>query len=182
MKKSGEGMIEIRIHGRGGQGAVTTAELLAIAAFYDGKYSQAFPFFGVERRGSPSTSFVRVSDKPINTREQIYEPDYAIIFDPALIELVQAAKGVKNKAIVNTNKKIKGFYTEDVTKKALKIFGKPIINTLILGAFAGFTKLVSLESLEKAIEQRFAGKLELVIQNKKAVREAYEFAAGSFEK
>ncbi|MEK6893500.1 MAG: 2-oxoacid:acceptor oxidoreductase family protein [Nanoarchaeota archaeon] len=175
-------LIEIRIHGRGGQGAVTTAELLAMAAFYDGKSAQAFPYFGVERRGSPSTSFVRISDKPINTREQIYEPDYAIIFDPGLIELVDAAKGIKNKAIVNSDKEIKNFYTKDVTKKAMEIFGKPIINTLILGVFVGFTKIVSLKSLEKAIEQRFKGKNKLIEQNKRAIREAYEGVVGGVKK
>ena len=169
-------LIEIRIHGRGGQGAVTTAELLAMAAFFDGKYSQAFPFFGVERRGSPSTSFVRISSKPIHLREQIYEPDYAIIFDPGLIELVGAASGVKKKVIVNTDRAIKGFYTEDVTQRALKIFGKPIINTLILGAFVGFTSIVSLDSLHKAIEQRFEGKPEVIAKNKQAIDETYNWA------
>ena len=172
-KQKRDSLIEIRIHGRGGQGAVTTAELLAIAFFHDGKYAQAFPSFGVERRGSPSTSFVRMSNKPIELREQIYEPDYAIIFDPSLIELVNAAKGVKKKIIVNTDKPINACYTEDVTKKAIEIFGKPIINTLILGTFAGFTKIVSLASLEKAVEQRFKGKDKIIEQNKRAIREAY---------
>jgi len=171
-----EGTTTVRIHGRGGQGAVTTAQLLAIAAFFDGKYAQAFPFFGVERQGSPSTSFVRISDKPIVIREQIYEPDYAIIFDPSLIKLVDASKGVKKTVIVNTSEKIKKGFSQDVTSKAIKIFGKPIINTLILGTFAAFTGVVKLDSLLKAIEQKFAGKPELIEKNKKAVKEAYEEA------
>jgi pyruvate ferredoxin oxidoreductase gamma subunit len=175
-------LIEIRIHGRGGQGAVTTAQLLAMAAFFDNKYSQAFPYFGVERRGSPSTSFVRISNKPINIREQIYEPDYAIIFDPDLIELVSATKGVKKKVIVNTDKLMSSYYTEDVTKRAMEIFGKPIINTLILGVFAGFTKIVSLASLEKAVEQRFKGKEKIIEQNKRAIKEMYLSVAEGVKK
>lgn len=169
-------MIEVRIHGRGGQGAVTTAQLLAVAAFHEGKYAQAFPFFGVERQGSPSTSFVRISDKPILIREQIYEPDYAIIFDPSLIKLVDASKGVKKTMVINTSEKIKKGFGYDVTSKALKIFGKPIINTLILGSFAAFTGIVRLDSLLKAVEQKFAGKNDLIDKNKRAIREAYEEA------
>lgn len=164
-------MIEIRIHGRGGQGAVTAAQILAVAAFYDGKYAQAFPMFGVERRGAPATSFVRIDDKPINIREQIYNPDYVIVFDPSLITLVDAKKGVKEEVLVNTNKKISGCFGQDLTDKAMKIFGRPIINTLILGMFAGRTKLVSLDSLKKAIDQTFEG--DIALKNKKAVEEAY---------
>jgi pyruvate ferredoxin oxidoreductase gamma subunit len=167
-------MIEIRIHGRGGQGAVTAAQILAIAAFYDGKQAQAFPMFGVERRGAPATSFVRIDDKPINIREQIYSPDYVIVFDPSLIKMVDAKKGVKEEVLVNTNKKIDGCYGQDLTDKALKIFGKPIINTLVLGMFAGRTKLVTIESLKKAIDQVFEG--DLAEKNKKAVEESYNEA------
>jgi pyruvate ferredoxin oxidoreductase gamma subunit len=167
-------MIEIRIHGRGGQGAVTAAQLLAVAAFYDGKYAQAFPMFGVERRGAPATSFVRIDDKPINVREQIYHPDYVLVFDPSLVKLIDAKKGVKEEVLVNTNKKIDGCYGQDLTDKAMKILGKPIINTLILGMFAGRTKLVSLESLKKAVDQVFEG--DLATKNKKAVEEAYNEA------
>jgi pyruvate ferredoxin oxidoreductase gamma subunit len=167
-------MIEIRIHGRGGQGAVTAAQLLAIAAFYDGKYAQAFPMFGVERRGAPATSFVRIDDKPINSREQIYSPDYVLVFDPSLIKMIDAKKGVKEEVLVNTNKKINGCYGQDLTDKAMKILGKPIINTLILGMFAGRTKLVSLESLKKAVDQVFEG--DIAMKNKKAIEEAYNEA------
>jgi pyruvate ferredoxin oxidoreductase gamma subunit len=177
--KCAEGIISIRIHGRGGQGAVTTAQLLAIAAFHDGKYAQAFPFFGVERQGSPSTSFVRISEKPIQVREQIYCPDYAIVFDPALIKMVDASKGVKKTMIVNTSEKISKGYSQDVTSKAIKIFGKPIINTLILGSFAAFTHVVSLDSLLKSVEQKFAGKRDLIDKNKQAIKEAYEDALES---
>ena len=169
-------MIEIRIHGRGGQGAVTAAQLLAIAAFYDGKYAQAFPFFGVERRGAPATSFVRISDHPINIREQIYEPDYIIVFDPGLIEIADARNGLKKEMIVNTDAHIKECFCQDLTCKALKIFGKPIINTLVLGTFAGRTKLISLQALKKAIDQRFRSKPDLAEKNKQAIEEAYNEA------
>ncbi len=172
-------ILEVRIHGRGGQGAVTTAQLLAMAAFYDGKYAQAFPFFGVERRGSPSVSFVRISDRPINIREQVYCPDYEIVFDPSLIEISKAVEGVKRSVLVNSKKQIKDYNTQDVTEEAMEIFGKPIINTLILGAFAGFTQIVTMESLLKAVEQKFQGREELIIKNKRAIREAYAKATGN---
>ncbi len=167
-------MIEVRIHGRGGQGAVTAAQLLAIAAFYDGKYAQAFPMFGVERRGAPATSFVRISDSPIHVREQIYNPDYVLVFDPLLVELADAKKGLKEEMVVNTNEKMEKGFCQDLTCKAMKIFGKPIINTLILGTFAGRTGVVSLEGLKKAIDQKFKG--ELAEKNKQAIEEAYNEA------
>jgi len=95
---------EIRIHGRGGQGSVTAAELLAVAAFEDGKYSQAFPAFGVERRGAPIMAFTRISEHPIRLRSQIYEPDYVIVQDATLIETVDVASGAKpkGKILINT--------------------------------------------------------------------------------
>jgi len=94
---------EIRIHGRGGQGSVTAAELLAVAAFEDGKYSQAFPFFGVERRGAPVTAFTRLSDKKIRLRSQIYEPDYVIVQDATLVSAVDVTAGLKPDGIVIVN-------------------------------------------------------------------------------
>jgi len=100
-------MKEIRIHGRGGQGSVTAAELLAVAAFEDGKYSQAFPAFGVERRGAPVMAFMRLDDKPIRLRSQIYEPDYVIVQDATLVDVVNVAAGAKPDGfiIINTEKK-----------------------------------------------------------------------------
>lgn len=170
-------MFEIRVHGRGGQGAVTAAQLLAIAAFYDGKYAQAFPIFGVERRGAPSTSFVRIDDKPINLRSQIYEPDYVIVLDPTLVEIIDVKQGLKKDLIVNCSEhKIKDAYCINASEIALEIFGKPILNTVILGAFAKISKIISLESIEKAIEQKFEGKKGLIELNKIAVRRAYEQA------
>jgi len=100
-------MIEIRIHGRGGQGAVTTGQIMAIAAFDDGKQSQTFPMFGVERSGAPVQAFARISDEKINIRSQIYSPDIVIVLDASLLETVDVTSGLKEKGtlIVNTNKK-----------------------------------------------------------------------------
>lgn len=162
-------MYEIRIHGRGGQGAVTTSEILAIAAFHDGKQSQAFPVFGVERRGAPVTAFTRIDDNFINKRSQIYKPTHVIILEPSLIKAVDVTKGLSEggRILVNTSKNprdlgIKGKYTVctmDATSIATEVFGKPIINTTILGAFAKASGLVTLDSLKKAIDQKFTGKI-----------------------
>ncbi len=126
-------MKEIRIHGRGGQGAVTASEVLAIAAFHDGKYCQAFPSFGVERRGAPVEAFTRISDKPINIREHVYEPDYVIVLDPTLLANVDVARGVKDDGIIiiNSNKPASEFKldtkarveTIDMTAAAMEIIG-----------------------------------------------------------
>lgn len=172
-------MIEVRIHGRGAQGAVTAAQLLAIAAFYDNKESQAFPFFGPERCGAPVESYVRIDDKPINIRSQIYNPDIIILLDPSLLETVDITKGIKKDGIciINTNKKIKGIkckkiYTVDASSVAQKVLKNDFVNTIMLGAFAAATNLVSLKSLNKAIDERF--KPSLAELNKKAIKEAYD--------
>ncbi len=96
-------MLEIRIHGRGGQGGVTSAELLAKAAIDKGKYAQAFPSFGPERRGAPVEAFVRVSDEPIKIREKIYEPDVVLVLDPTLLDVVKVDAGLKEKGLVVVN-------------------------------------------------------------------------------
>lgn len=175
-------MIEIRIHGRGGQGSVTAAELIAIAAFYDGKFSQGFPNFGVERRGAPVTAFVRISDKPIRLRSQIYQPDFIIIQDPTLIGGVEVFAGAQKgaKILINTTKPASHFKapagvtikTIAATDLAVKIIGKPIINTILLGAFAKLSGLIKLASVEKAIKERFGG--EVGEKNVAAAREGFE--------
>ncbi|MFA5109136.1 MAG: 2-oxoacid:acceptor oxidoreductase family protein [Patescibacteria group bacterium] len=177
-------MEQIRIHGRGGQGVVTAAELIAIAAFYEGSESQAFPNFGVERTGAPIQSFARISNQPIVTREQIYAPTVLIIQDATLIGTVDVFKGTdKNtKIIINSprnnwpNLKLKShqLFFSPATEIALRILGKNIVNTVILGAFAKYTGLVSPASLKKAIREKFAGKGEEIIKkNIAAVEEAY---------
>lgn len=160
-------MIEIRLHGRGGQGAVTAAEFIATAAFYDGQFAQAFPNFGVERRGAPVEAFVRLDDRFIRLREQVYHPDYIIIQDASLIEASDIFHGVKKttQVIINTEKDIRQLpiprslkaLAVPATHIALETLGKPIVNTAILGAFAGFSGLIKPESIEKAILERFSG-------------------------
>jgi len=178
-------MIEIRIHGRGGQGAVTAAELIAIAAFKDGKQAQAFPSFGVERTGAPVESFARLDDKPIIIREQIYQPDILIIQDATLLNVIDVTKGCskKTRVIINTAKTKEelnlnlpqdNIFTIDATKIALEIIGKNIVNTVILGSLAKVTGLVTLASLKMAIEEKFAGHNELIAKNIKAIEKAYQ--------
>ena len=175
-------MKEIRIHGRGGQGSVTAAELIAVAAFEDKKFSQAFPAFGVERRGAPVMAFARISDKPIRIRSQVYEPDYVVVQDVTLLDVVNVASGLKSdgKIIINTDKpkeKLKlstdaQVVTIDATRIAMEILGRPIVNTTMLGAFCGATKEVGLDSLNEAISERFKG--ELGRKNLLAIKTAYE--------
>jgi pyruvate ferredoxin oxidoreductase gamma subunit len=169
-------MIEIRIHGRGGQGVVTASDLLAVAAFKDGKYSQAFPFFGTERTGAPIATFCRIDSKPIRLREYVYEPNYVIVLDPTLMGDVDVAKGLKKGGIVIVNsglhKNIKNAKFIDVTKIALEVIGKPFANVAILGAFSAATGVVSLKNLVDAVNERFAGKIAEL--NVKALKRAYE--------
>lgn len=175
---------QIRIHGRGGQGAVTCAELLAATAFKDGKYSQAFPFFGVERRGAPVTAFARIDDKAIRTREQVYEPDYVMVLDSSLLDAVNVAEGLKENGIiiVNTNEDAKNVKlatkaqvkTIDVTRIALDIIGKPFVNAPMLGAFVAACGIVGIDSVIAAIKENFAGKPEIAQKNIAAVKAAYE--------
>jgi len=164
-------MIEIRLHGRGGQGTVTAAELIAEAAFYDRKFAQAFPSFGIERRGAPVEAYVRIENKSITLRSKIYRPDYLIIQDPSLVSLKEIARGVKNNTfIINSEKSDRAFrnffkknkiQTVPATQIAMQILGKPIINTILLGAFAGACGLINPFSLRKAITARFKGEVEI---------------------
>ncbi len=175
-------MKQIRIHGRGGQGAVTSAELLAIAAFRDGKYSQSFPFFGVARRGAPVMAFTRIDDKFIRLREQVAKPDFVLVLDPTLIDVVNVAEGLSDTGviIVNTSKspedlKIKTkakVVTVDITKIALDIIGAPFVNTPMLGAFSKATGEVTLDSIIAAIEEKMPEKI--AGKNIAAVKKVYE--------
>jgi pyruvate ferredoxin oxidoreductase gamma subunit len=177
-------MEEIRIHGRGGQGVVTAAELIAMAAFNEGLEAQAFPNFGVERTGAPIQAFARLDKKTIITREQIYNPTVLIIQDASLIGHVNVFEGINKNTIViinapknqKLNLKIASqkIFFSAATEIALEIIGKNIVNTVILGAFAKYTKLVSLASLEKAITEKFQEKgTEIVKKNILAIRRAY---------
>jgi pyruvate ferredoxin oxidoreductase gamma subunit len=156
--------------------------LIAVAAFEDRRFSQAFPAFGVERRGAPVMAFVRIADRPIRIRSQIYEPDYVIVQDVTLLDVVDVASGLKpdGKIIINTDRPKESLKlstkakveTIDATRIAMEILGRPIVNTTMLGAFCGATKEVSLESLNKAISERFKG--ELGRKNLLAIKTAYE--------
>lgn len=176
-------MVEIRIHGRGGQGSVTAAKLIAVAAFYDGKFSQGFPNFGVERRGAPVTAYVRLDDKFIRLRSQIYNPDYIIIQDSSLVETVDVFDGAKKGTVVLINSEKPASYfkapkgviikTISATKIGIQIIGKPIINTILLGTFAGLTGIIKIKSVEQAIVEQFSDE-EIVKKNIEAARHGFE--------
>lgn len=162
-------MIEIRIHGRGGQGNVAAAELLANAAFKDGKYAQAFPSFGAERIGAPVQAFVRIDTKKIRTREEVREPNYLIVQDQYLIDSVPVLDGLKPDGLVIINadgcpedlqlKTTATVATIPATEIALEIVGRPIPNAIMIGAFCSITGLVSLEAVQRAIMEKFPGKV-----------------------
>ena len=172
-------MIEIRFHGRGGQGAVTAAEILAKAAFLDGKYVQAFPFFGVERRGAPVMAFTRIDDQPVEIRYQVYNPDYVLVLDDGLMNVVDVFSGLKenSEVIINLAEEYKAatthkVHTIDATGIALDMLGRNIVNTIILGYFAKKTGVVSLDSLIQVIKETFPGKVGEL--NAEATKKAYE--------
>lgn len=179
-------MKNIRIHGRGGQGNVTLAELIAMAAFYDGKFSQAFPNFGVERKGAPVAAFAKIDNEFIRSREQIYNPDIIIIQDPSLIQKANVLDGAKKDTVVIINsdklpKQVCPGYTGAVycvkaLDMALKIIGKPIINTAMLGAFVKISGLIKLDSAVKAIQENLGEKYgkEIIDNNIKVLKEAFK--------
>jgi pyruvate ferredoxin oxidoreductase gamma subunit len=180
-------MMEIRIHGRGGQGNVTLAELIAMAAFYDGKQVQAFPFFGVERKGAPVAAFVKINKEFIRSRQQVYEPDYIIIQDPSLVTVANALEGAKKSTVVIINSnKLPGevcpgyggeIYCVPVLEIAMQEIGKPIINTAMLGVFAKISKLIKLDSAKKAISEHLGEKYdqEIIDKNINALVAAYDY-------
>jgi pyruvate ferredoxin oxidoreductase gamma subunit len=177
-------MKQIIFLGRGGQGAVTSSRVLATAAFEDGKQSQAFPNFGVERTGAPVRSYCRIDEKIINLREQVYEADYALVLDATLLSGL--SEKVSKIIIVNSNKKPEELkiktkakvFCVDITKIALEVIGKPFVNIAALGAFAAITNEVSLKALEEAVQQQMGNKGPIVEKNLKAVNETYKLAGG----
>jgi pyruvate ferredoxin oxidoreductase gamma subunit len=175
-------MIEIRIHGRGGQGSVTAAELLAVAAFDDGREAQAFPAFGVERRGAPVQAFCRIADAPIRRRSQVYNPDYVIVQDPTLLDTVDVLSGLAEggTVVINTERSASELslktkarvVTVPATQIALEELGRPIMNTAIMGAFAGVSGEISFDAIERSIRHRFGD--ELGEKNVRAAKRAYD--------
>ncbi len=180
-------LVEIRWHGRGGQGAVTSAELLARAAISEGKYAQAFPSFGPERRGAPVLAFVRISvEEPIRIRSEIKQPDVVVVLDPGLLSITDVTAGLKDNGIVVVNTKKSAaqlreefsieatLVTVDATSIAKETLGVPITNTTMVGAVLKATGVVELESLVKPLESRFG---RLAEKNIKAMKRAYEEAS-----
>jgi 2-oxoacid:acceptor oxidoreductase gamma subunit (pyruvate/2-ketoisovalerate family) len=160
-------MIEIRFHGRGGQGAVVASKALAVAFFKEGKYVQAFPAFGAERRGAPVAAFTRVDDTSIQLRNYIYQPDHVIVLDPTLIENVDVTDGIKAEGIVIINsdrdpeefRQLGSFFLATVDANRIAVYHKlgtptaPIVNTAILGAYARATAMVGIEAVTEAIKE-----------------------------
>lgn len=159
-------MKEIRIHGRGGQGAVTAARMLASAFVIEGKYVASFPMYGFERRGAPVQAFTRVDDKPIREKTQVYEPDCMIVIDPTLLKLPTLFTGLKPGGILVVNspnfntqadKNLQIAGVVDATKIAVEEIGRDIPNTCLLGAFAATTQWVSLDSIIKCLSEYLSG-------------------------
>ena len=176
--------IEIRWHGRGGQGAVTSAELLAKAAISEGKFAQAFPSFGPERRGAPVVAFNRIdTQSPIRIRAEIREPDVVVVLDPTLLSVVKVTAGLKPKGIliINTGKDFatieKEFGTDwklalvDGSRIAREVLGVNIVNTTMLGALLKAIQVVKTDSLVEPIKERFD---RLAEKNFNAVKRAFE--------
>lgn len=177
-------MMEIRIHGRGGQGAVVASAVLASALFYDGRYVQAFPAFGVERRGAPVIAFTRWDYKPIRIRTNVYRPDHVIVLDWTLIlEGIEIADGLKEGGwiLINSSKEIdpSGFSKYKLAvvdagaiaaSHQLGTPTSPVVNTAILGAFSKITGMVTIGSVIRAIRENVPEKKE---ENVAAAREAY---------
>ncbi len=184
-------MFQIRIHGRGGQGVVTAAELLSVAAFKEGRHAQAFPSFGSERMGAPVVSFCRIDDKEIRLREPVQEPDALIIQDPTLLHSVDVFAGLRPDGYILINSqrsfeelgiadfvaKFPAHHVCDVgaTEIAMKHVGRPLPNAALLGGFAAISKQLQMESVADAIMEKFAGAVGAA--NVAAAREAYELAA-----
>jgi pyruvate ferredoxin oxidoreductase gamma subunit len=176
-------MKEIRIHARAGQGAITTASILGNAYFLKGMYPYAFPHFGAARMGAPMNAFVRVDDKPVRLRSQIYEPNYIIIVDATLMRGFNCFSGLKEDgiAIVSAREgievpKVKAkqkAYVIPANDIAMKTIGRPLGNTALLGGFCAATGELELDSLFAAIKKRFSGKA--VDANVEAIKQGYDF-------
>jgi pyruvate ferredoxin oxidoreductase gamma subunit len=184
-------MFQVRIHGRGGQGVVTAAELLSVAAFFEDKHSQAFPMFGSERTGAPVVAFCRFSDEPIRLREPILEPDALIVQDPTLLHQVDLFAGVGQDSyvLINTSRSLaelgiheflarfrpERVLTVPATELAREHLGRPLPNAALLGAFAALTEALSLDSVTAAIRDRFPGRI--AEGNAAAAEAAHELVA-----
>ena len=182
-------MLQIRIHGRGGQGVVTAAEMLSIAAFAQGRHAQAFPSFGSERTGAPVVAFCRIDDREIRLREPIVSPDVLIVQDPTLLHQVDVFQGARadGYVLINSRRSFEQLGLAEVaarfrrdrlttvpaTEIALKHLGRPLPNAVLLGGFAALSGLVSLQAVTHAIRDTFSGKV--ADGNAAAAAEAFEY-------
>ena len=183
--------MQIRIHGRGGQGVVSAAEMLSIAAFIEGRFAQAFPSFGSERMGAPVMAFCRIDERPIRLREPVTHPDALIIQDPTLLHqrnlfdgldpagfvLINSIRGLRELGIAQLLKDLPPCHavTVPASELAIRFIGRPLPNSTLLGGFAAMTGALKLESVVAAIRSKFPGKIgELNVQ---AAEAAYELVA-----
>jgi 2-oxoacid:acceptor oxidoreductase gamma subunit (pyruvate/2-ketoisovalerate family) len=180
-------MIEIRFHGRGGQGTVVASKILADTIAKEGNYVQAYPEFGVERRGAPVFAFIRIDDSPIYDKSRIYEPDHVVVVDPTLVDAIDVTEGLKEGGlvIINTDKKPEELKFPDkykivtfnatgiAVKHKLGTLTAPIVNTSIVGAVVKILKLARIESLLEAVREGVPIKPE---ENAAAAEEAYKKA------
>jgi len=181
-------MFQVRIHGRGGQGVVTAAEMLSVAAFDEGRHAQAFPSFGSERMGAPVMAFCRIDDREIRLREPVMSPDALIIQDPTLLHQVDLFNGLSEQGfiLVNSTRGFDALGIDDFVRRfpashirtvpaselALKHVGRPLPNAALLGGFAAITRQLSIDSVARAIREKFPGKVGE--SNAAAAREAYD--------
>jgi pyruvate ferredoxin oxidoreductase gamma subunit len=188
-------MLQIRIHGRGGQGVVTAAEMLSIAAFEQGRHAQAFPSFGSERTGAPVVAFCRIDDVEIRLREPILAPDVLIVQDPTLLHQVDVFQGLHadGYVLINSQRSFHDLGLADIeqryrherlitvpaTEIALKHLGRPLPNAVLLGGFAALSGLITLDAVDHAIRAKFAGKV--ADANVAAAADAYAFVERELE-
>ncbi len=180
-------MIQIRIHGRGGQGVVTAAEILSIAAFVDGKHAQAFPSFGSERTGAPVIAYCRINEKPIRNREPVFNPDVLLLQDSTLLHQMDLFSGLsfRGQVLINSSRRLDELhltefleehptirmYTIPASDIAIKHLGRPFANAALIAGFAGMSGALSESAVEQAIKQKFSGLL--AVKNVDVAKEAY---------
>ena len=188
-------MLQVRIHGRGGQGVVTAAEMLSVAAFEQGRHAQAFPSFGSERTGAPVVAFCRIDNREIRLREPILAPDVLIVQDPTLLHQVDVFQGLQpdGYGLINSKRSFHELGLADIearfrherlstvpaTEIALKHLGRPLPNAVLLGGFAALSGLITLQAVAHAIQEKFNAKLAAA--NIAAAAEAYEFVQREME-
>ncbi len=182
-------MLQVRFHGRGGQGVVTAAEMLSIAAFEQGRHAMAFPSFGSERTGAPVVAFCRIDDREIRLREPILAPDALIIQDPTLLHQVDVFQGLQpdGYVLINSTRSFDELGVGDIVRRfrherltnvpateiAIKHLGRPVANAVLLGGFAALSGLITLDAVAHAIRDKFSGKV--AEGNVAAAAEAYEY-------